>query len=104
MILIFSVNGFTGSIRECCVFIGHLEYVSDLYHAVSEGLELVQLGLYKFKLVNKVNMPIHKVTKIVKGKKKTGYQFGNHGAVYSSKQGAIRQMKAMFANGYKEHK
>lgn len=48
-------------------------------------------------------MSIHKVTKVVKGRKKTGYQFGKHGAVYSSRQGAIRQMKAMFANGYKEH-
>ena len=31
---------------------------------------------------------------------KEGYKFGNSGHVYPTKQGAINQMKAMYANGY----
>ena len=30
----------------------------------------------------------------------TGYKFGQHGHAYPTKQGAINQMKAMYANGY----
>lgn len=38
-------------------------------------------------------MPIKKV--------KGGYKWGNHGHVYKTKEGAEKQMKAAFANGYK---
>lgn len=38
-------------------------------------------------------MPIHK--------QNGGYQWGGHGKVYKSKAGAVKQMKAAFANGYK---
>lgn len=39
-------------------------------------------------------MPVHR--------KGSGFQWGNHGKVYPSKAGAVKQMKAAFANGYKE--
>ena len=38
-------------------------------------------------------MPIHKTD----GK----WQWGQHGKKYKSKAGAVKQMKAAFANGYK---
>lgn len=33
-------------------------------------------------------------------KTKKGFKFGEHGTVYKSREGALSQMKAMFANGY----
>ena len=39
-------------------------------------------------------MPIHSVD--------GGYQWGQHGKVYKTRQKAIKQMKAIFANGYHE--
>lgn len=41
-------------------------------------------------------MPIKKV--------KGGYKYGSKGHTYPTRAGAIRQMKAMFANGYKPKK
>lgn len=41
-------------------------------------------------------MPIIKTDK--------GYKYGEHGKEYKSKLKAIQQMKAMYANGYKEKK
>lgn len=41
-------------------------------------------------------MPIKKV--------KGGYKFGNKGKVYPTKQQAVKQMKAIYASGYKEKK
>jgi hypothetical protein len=41
-------------------------------------------------------MPIKKV--------KGGYKYGKSGHVYPSRKGAIKQMKAMFANGYRGKK
>lgn len=41
-------------------------------------------------------MPIKKV----KLDGKTGYKYGNSGHVYPTKEGALKQMRAMFANGY----
>lgn len=38
-------------------------------------------------------MPIKKV--------KGGFKWGNHGKVYRRRKGAIRQMQAIFASGYK---
>ena len=38
-------------------------------------------------------MPVHKV--------KDGYQWGNHGKVYSSKSDAEKQGRAAYASGYK---
>ena len=43
-------------------------------------------------------MPIMKTT-MKSGK--TGYKFGPHGHVYPTKAGALTQMRAMYANGYK---
>jgi hypothetical protein len=31
----------------------------------------------------------------------TGYKYGTHGHVYPNRAGALKQMRAMFANGYK---
>jgi len=42
-------------------------------------------------------MPIMKTT-LKSGK--TGYKFGPHGHAYPTKAGALKQMRAMFANGY----
>lgn len=42
-------------------------------------------------------MPIMKTTMPGGG---TGYKFGAHGHAYPTKEGAIKQMKAMYANGY----
>lgn len=39
-------------------------------------------------------MPVHKV--------KGGYQWGNHGKVYPTKEQAEKQAKAAYASGYKE--
>lgn len=39
-------------------------------------------------------MPIRKV--------KGGYKFGVHGKTYKKRSDAVRQMKAIFAHGYKE--
>jgi hypothetical protein len=41
-------------------------------------------------------MPIKKVS--------GGYKYGKSGHVYSTKAGAVRQMRAMFASGYKPKK
>lgn len=41
-------------------------------------------------------MPIKKV--------KGGYKFGKTGATHKTKEGAIKQMKAIFASGYKSPK
>ena len=38
-------------------------------------------------------MPIHKT--------KSGYKFGKSGKVYKSKKKAIKQMRAIYASGYK---
>lgn len=38
-------------------------------------------------------MPIKKVD--------GGYKWGNHGKTYKTKEGAEKQMRAAFANGYK---
>ena len=46
--------------------------------------------LYKIKLSD---MPIKKVA--------GGYKWGNHGKVYPTKAEAEKQMRAIFANGYK---
>jgi len=43
-------------------------------------------------------MPIMKTT-LKSGK--TGYKFGAHGHAYPTKAGALKQMRAMYANGYK---
>lgn len=40
------------------------------------------------------NMPIKKV--------KGGYKWGNHGKVYKTRASALRQMRAIFASGYKK--
>jgi len=37
----------------------------------------------------------------VKTKQGTGYKYGTHGHVYPTRAGAINQMQAMYANGYK---
>jgi hypothetical protein len=34
------------------------------------------------------------------GNGKSGYKYGGGGHCYGSRQGALRQMKAMYANGY----
>ena len=39
-------------------------------------------------------MPIHK--------EGSGYQWGQHGKVYSTREGAVKQAMAAHANGYKE--
>lgn len=39
-------------------------------------------------------MPIHKVA--------GGYQWGNHGTVYPTREGAERQAEAIYASGYRE--
>lgn len=39
-------------------------------------------------------MPIQKV--------KGGWRYGNKGKVFSTRAGAAKQMRAMFANGYRE--
>ena len=44
-------------------------------------------------LKKEYKMPIHKTD----GK----WQWGQHGKKYKSKAGAVKQMKAAFANGYK---
>ncbi len=41
-------------------------------------------------------MPIHKV--------KGGYKWGKSGHVYKNRNDAVKQMKAIFANGYKGKK
>ena len=41
-------------------------------------------------------MPIHKV--------KGGYKYGKSGHTYPTKAGAVKQMKAMFAHGYRPKK
>lgn len=41
-------------------------------------------------------MPIRKV--------KGGYKYGSSGKVYPTKAGAVRQMRAMYASGYKGSK
>jgi hypothetical protein len=46
-------------------------------------------------------MPIKRCT-LPNGKK--GYKWGNHGKCYSAKEQAEKQMKAAFANGYREKK
>ena len=46
-------------------------------------------------------MPIKRCT-TSKGKK--GYKFGNSGKCYAAKEQAEKQMKAMYANGYKGKK
>lgn len=38
-------------------------------------------------------MPIHKV--------KGGWKWGNSGKVYKNRKDAVKQMKAIYANGYK---
>ena len=38
------------------------------------------------------------------GNGKKGYKYGNRGKCYSAKEQAERQMRAMFANGYKGKK
>jgi hypothetical protein len=43
-------------------------------------------------------MPIMKTT-LKNGK--AGFKFGPHGHAYPTKEGALRQMRAMYANGYK---
>jgi hypothetical protein len=43
-------------------------------------------------------MPIHKVTK----NGKTGYQYGTHGTVYTSRAKAVKQAQAIHASGFKE--
>ncbi len=35
------------------------------------------------------------------GKGKKGYKYGNKGHCYPSREGALKQMRAMIANGYK---
>jgi hypothetical protein len=42
-------------------------------------------------------MPIMRAT-LPSGKQ--GYKFGQHGHVYPTKAGALKQMRAMYANGY----
>jgi hypothetical protein len=42
-------------------------------------------------------MPIMKTT-LKNGK--TGYKFGQHGHAYPTRAGAVKQMRAMYANGY----
>lgn len=37
-------------------------------------------------------------------KTKSGYKFGNSGKVYSTKAKAVKQMKAIYASGYKKNK
>lgn len=39
-------------------------------------------------------MPIHRVD--------GGYKWGNHGKTYPTREGAEKQMRAAFANGYRE--
>jgi hypothetical protein len=39
-------------------------------------------------------VPIHK--------QGSGWQWGNHGKVYASREGAVKQAQAAHANGYKE--
>lgn len=39
-------------------------------------------------------MPIHKV--------KGGWQWGNHGKVYATRAGAVKQAQAAHASGYQE--
>lgn len=39
-------------------------------------------------------MPVHKV--------KGGYKWGKSGHVYSTKQGALRQARAIYSSGYKK--
>lgn len=43
-------------------------------------------------------MPIKRVIK----NGKFYYQWGEHGKLYPTKQQAVKQMKAAFANGYRE--
>lgn len=40
----------------------------------------------------------------IKKTKSGKYKFGNSGKEYKSKSGAVKQMKAMFANGYESDK
>lgn len=44
-------------------------------------------------------MPIIKTT-MPGPSKSTGYKFGPHGHVYPTRQAAVNQMRAMYANGY----
>ena len=44
-------------------------------------------------------MPIHKVTK---NGKTVGYQWGESGKVYRTREAAERQARAIFASGYKK--
>lgn len=43
-------------------------------------------------------MPVHQV---VKNGKVVGWQWGNHGKVYKTKEEALRQARAAYAAGYK---
>jgi hypothetical protein len=43
-------------------------------------------------------MPIHKVTK----NGKTGYQYGTHGHIYTTRAAAVKQAAAIHASGYRE--
>jgi len=46
-------------------------------------------------------MPVHKVTK---NGKTVGYQWGQSGKVYPTKQAAERQARAIYSSGYKPKK
>lgn len=43
-------------------------------------------------------MPVHPV---VKNGKHVGWQWGGHGKVYATKEQAMQQARAAYANGYK---
>ena len=49
--------------------------------------------LFVYLCKNDKNMPVHKV--------KGGYKFGKTGKVYPTKAQAEKQMKAIYASGYK---
>lgn len=49
-------------------------------------------------------MPVHKIQTTRNGKSVTGYQWGNHGKIYTgpgAKEKAAAQGRAAYANGYK---